>query len=50
MLAALPILLGVQLLLSFLNFDTSRAPSVPMHLRAGKMLSHAQTVATRRID
>jgi glycosyltransferase involved in cell wall biosynthesis len=33
MLAALPILLGVQLLLSFLNFDTSRGPTTPMHRR-----------------
>ena len=33
MLAALPTILGVQMLLSFLNFDTSHSPARPMHRR-----------------
>ncbi len=44
MLAALPILLGVQLLLSFLNFDTSRGPTIPMHRRVSlSMLAAARS-------
>jgi glycosyltransferase involved in cell wall biosynthesis len=33
MLAALPTLLGVQLLLSFLNYDIGCVPRIPLHLR-----------------
>jgi hypothetical protein len=33
MLAALPTIPGVQMVLSFLNFDTSHSPARPMHRR-----------------
>ncbi|HMA50925.1 MAG TPA: glycosyltransferase family 2 protein [Magnetospirillaceae bacterium] len=36
MLAALPIMTGVQLLLAFLNFDVKAEPSVPLHPRLPK--------------
>jgi dolichol-phosphate mannosyltransferase len=45
MLAALPILLGVQLLLSFLNYDVSRAPTIPMHRRISPTVVAAAATA-----
>jgi hypothetical protein len=33
MLAALPVILGFQLLLSALNYDVTRIPAEPLHLR-----------------
>jgi len=33
MLAALPVLIGVQLLLSFLNYDVRNVPRIPLHQR-----------------
>ena len=33
MLAALPVLLGTQLILSFLNYDIRNAPQIPLHKR-----------------
>jgi len=33
MLAALPVIVGIQLLLAFLSFDMSRVPQLPLHPR-----------------
>lgn len=35
MLAAMPIIVGIQLFLNFLSYDMSQAPIVPVHLRLG---------------
>jgi dolichol-phosphate mannosyltransferase len=35
MLAAMPIIVGIQLLLNFLSYDMSQAPNMPAHLRLG---------------
>jgi dolichol-phosphate mannosyltransferase len=35
MLAALPVILGTQLLLAFLSFDAARVPRRPLHPQLG---------------
>ncbi len=52
MLAALPVIVGVQLLLSFVNFDINATPSTALHIRLGttkvlnKPLTRRQTIRT----
>ena len=40
MVSALPILIGTQLLLSFLNFDIQRRGTIPLHVRTSQSLDH----------
>jgi hypothetical protein len=37
MIAALPIIIGGQLLLSFLNYDIQSVPTSPLHLRLKRL-------------
>ncbi|HEY4746592.1 MAG TPA: hypothetical protein VIH38_03475, partial [Steroidobacteraceae bacterium] len=41
MLAALPLVMGFQLLLSFLAFDISHVPRLPLHVRLSESASPA---------
>lgn len=41
-LAALPIILGTQFILAFLNFDIQNVPRTPMHLQLGAGASHSR--------
>lgn len=51
MLAALPVLVGVQLLLSFLNHDVRSVPSIPLHQRLGPApQTPASAISTRHQD
>ena len=42
MLSALPILLGAQLLIAFLNYDVTRAPQIPIHRRTRRTSAHGR--------
>ena len=46
MLAALPFLLGVEMLFNFLNFDISNIPKTPIH----KYLDRIRVLRTRKDD
>jgi glycosyltransferase involved in cell wall biosynthesis len=52
MLAALPVLIGVQLLLSFLHFDVESVPQTPLHRRIppGDDLPPAARASRKEID
>jgi glycosyltransferase involved in cell wall biosynthesis len=43
MVAALPVILGTQLLLAFLSFDTGRREAVPLHQRLGRLVPEPPT-------